>query len=154
MESKTRMIDDFEKYHSLALYSLIQKNDFEVRVNKMEFSKCAFSINEKTGLYIKHSSSRLSPWNFGFRGIDYLVLSEIESRAKNSYVALVCGFIGLVVLSFEELNTLTGLFDDPEINCRVTVRTKRGGSWDITGNDGELKRMKHKTDPWRDTILR
>jgi hypothetical protein len=121
---------------------------------KLEFSKCAFSINEKTGLYIKHSSSRLSPWNFGFRGIDYLVLSEIESRAKNSYVALVCGFIGLVVLSFEELNTLTGLFDDPEINCRVTVRTKRGGSWDITGNDGELKRMKHKTDPWRDTILR
>ncbi len=148
------MIDDFEKYHSLAIYSLVQKNNIDIKVKKMDFSKSAFLINECTGLYIKHSSARLSPWNFGFRGMDYLVLSELKSEAKNNYVALVCGFMGIAVLSFEELNKLTGLFDDPEKNCRVTVRTKRGGSWDIDGNVGELDRMKHKTDPWRDVVFR
>ena len=154
MESCIKVIDDFEKYHSIALYSLIQKNDFDINLKKLDFSKSAYLINGKTGLYVKHSSARLSPWNFGFRGMDYLVLSEIQNISKCNYVALVCGFMGVAVLSFEELNKLTSLFDDPERNCRITVRTKRGGSWDIDGNDGELKRMKHKTDPWRDVILK
>jgi hypothetical protein len=153
VEGCIKVVDDFEKYHSLALYSLVQKNDLDIKVKKMDFSKSAFLINGTTGLYIKHSSARLSPWNFGFRGMDYLVLSEIQSKTMKNYVALVCGFMGIAVLSFEELDKLTGLFDDPERNCRVTVRTKRGGSWAISGNNGELQRMKHKTDPWRDTVL-
>ena len=143
------MIDDYEKYQSLALYSLIGSSPSGLSIKKFDFSKSAYEINGTHGLYIKHASARLTPWNFGFRQTDYLVLAEIEKNTKSLTIALVCGFEGLAVISKADLLKLTNFYENPEENCRVTVRTKRGGSWDISGNSGNLSRMKLKTDPWK-----
>ena len=147
------MIDDYERYQSLALYSLIGSSPSGLSIKKFDFSKSAFELNGTHGLYIKHASARLTPWNFGFRQTDYLVMTEIESKTKSLVIALVCGFEGLVVLSKSELLTLTNFYEIPDENCRVTVRTKHGGSWDISGNAGNLPRMKLKTAPWKDIKL-
>ena len=143
------MVDDFEKFHSVALHSLVNAFDDGLLIKKMPFSRSAYVVNEGTGLYIKHASARLSPWNFSLREMDYLALRELQDVTKKIYVNLVCGFVGVVTLSLDEVLKLTDFFNNPESNCRVTVRTKRGGSWDISGNAGELERMKLKTDPWR-----
>ena len=144
------MIDDFEKYQSIALHSLVNSVPNGINIKKLPFSRSAFLLNDSTGLYIKHSSSRLRPWNFGLREMDYLVLRELEDLANFIWVALVCGFEGTVVLSIDEVLKVTDFFSQPEANCRITIRTKRGGSWAVSGNSDELSRMKLKTDPWKD----
>ena len=148
------MVDDFEKFHGVALQSLVSSFDAAVLIKKTSFSRSAYLINKSTGLYIKHASARLTPWNFSFREMDYLALRELQDRTQQIYVYLVCGFVGAVALSLDEVLEVTDFFTNPESNCRITVRTKRGGSWDISGNAGELKRMKFKTDPWRGIELK
>jgi hypothetical protein len=143
------MVDDFEKFHGVALQSLISSFDTAVLIKKTSFSRSAYLINQSTGLYVKHASARLTPWNFSFREMDYLALRKLQDLTQQIYIYLVCGFVGTVALSLDEVLEVTDFFTNPESNCRITVRTKRGGSWDISGNAGELKRMKFKTDPWR-----
>lgn len=147
------MVDDFEKYHSVALHSLVNSYNQAISIKKLQFSRSAYLLNDATGLYIKHASARLSPWNFSFREMDYLALRELQDISNQIYINLVCGYTGVVTLSLEEVLQITDFFKNPESNCRITVRTKRGGSWDIDGNAGELERMKFKTDPWRGISL-
>ena len=148
------MVDDFEKFHGVALHSLVNSFDTAVLIKKLDFSRSAYLITQSTGLYIKHASARLSPWSFSFREMDYLALRELQDRSQEIYIYLVCGFVGSVALSLDEVLEVTEFFTNPESNCRITVRTKRGGSWDISGNAGELRRMKFKTDPWRGIELK
>ena len=65
---------------------------------------------------------------------------------KDIAFALACGFHGVCVISKLDFENAGGQFIGEPL--RVTVRTVKGGSWTVSGTEGELKRTRSKTKPW------
>jgi hypothetical protein len=140
------MVDDFEKFHGVALQSLVSSFDAAVLIKKTSFSRSAYIINKSTGLYIKHARARLTPWNFSFREMDYLALRELQDRTQQIYIYLVCGFVGAVALSLDEVLEVTDFFTNPE--SKEAERILRQAQQKIDSRRDAI------TDDWMKSTLR
>jgi hypothetical protein len=65
------MFDDYEFYQGVVLRNLIVNADFSVMVRPFvrEGRIIAFVVNSRIGVFMKHSTKRMSPWRFTF-GLD------------------------------------------------------------------------------------
>lgn len=140
------MTDEYVPYYGLLLHSLVQANKNGVQIRQISGFRNGLLINEKIGLLLKHSTSRLSPWNYSFGQADQKLINHFQVEKVRFKVGLICGFVGVCVVEDTELNHLV---DSPFTKTsRITIRTISGGSWDVSGNLGKLKRMKSKSSPW------
>jgi len=131
------MIKEFEFYHGAVLTKIAQ-SDKKVSISSYPTpSRCSYVINGNMGLYIKHSTNRLTPWGFSFARIHQ---DEIKSMAKsldNVYIALVCGKDGIACLSFEELKIV--LDDDHSDHEWIRVSRRPREKYAIKGSNGKLR---------------
>ena len=93
-------IDQFEFFHGAVLNRIISaKDDISFKTFPTK-SNCSFVINNKTGIYIKYSKSRLTPWNFSFKKIHQEELEILSEYNKATFLILVCNNDGIVSIYY------------------------------------------------------
>lgn len=133
------MLDDYEFYQGVVLRRLVIETDYStsfrpfVREGRMN----AFVVNGRIGVYMKHSSKRMSPWRFTFTIEQAADLLDLEHKFPDSFVVFVCGTDGLVTLSFADLHTIVS-FEESE-NAWVSISRPPRNQYEVAGNRGELK---------------
>ena len=131
------MIKEFEFYHGVVLSRLIHSN-IAVTINTYQTnSNASYVLNDSVGLYIKHSTKRMTPWRFSFKQGHQDEIQDMKNGLKNVFLALVCGDDGIVILRHEELkNILDEQHDTVEW---VAVSRKTREKYQVSGSDGKLK---------------
>ncbi|SDT34473.1 hypothetical protein [Bradyrhizobium canariense] len=133
------MLDEYEFYQGVVLRQLAVETDYSVSFRPFvrEGRINAFVVNGRVGVYVKHSSKRMSPWRFSFTIDQAADLLDLEQRFPDSFVVFVCGTDGLVTLSFADLHTIVS-FHESE-NAWVSVTRPPRAQYDLAGNRGELQ---------------
>lgn len=98
------MIQDYERYHGVALRSLIVEAPKSLTIkNCDEFGRLnSYLLNDQVAVHLKHSSKRLAPWNFGFTSEQLAEVSGLKSMCGNVWLIFICGSDGIVSLSLNE----------------------------------------------------
>ncbi len=116
---------DYERYHGIVLRALIielPKREIRIKAEDAHSVVNSFVINEKVGLYIKHSAKRLSPWVFSFTGDNLAELDLLFDYAEQSFVCLVCEYDGFLTLNMEEI---LQLMDTKGSDRSLSIHVKR-----------------------------
>lgn len=134
------MSDEYELYHGVALRQIVVSADSSVRIESFPTGGRvnAFVLNETIGLFLKHSSKRLSPWQFTFQ-IDQLeCLRTLEASCRQSYVVFVCGMDGMLTMAFNDLHGLLS-FEESE-QAWIRIERKPRSQYNVCGNQREHPR--------------
>jgi hypothetical protein len=133
------MLDEYEFYQGVVLRQLAVENDYSISFRPFlrEGRINAFVLNGRVGVYVKHSSKRMSPWRFSFNIDQAADLLDLEQKLPDSFVVFVCGTDGLVTLSFADLHTAVS-FQESE-NAWISISRPPRTQYDIAGNRGDLK---------------
>lgn len=99
-------------------------------------SNSSYIINENTGLFIKTTSKRNSPWSFTFSKDNQDEIQKLKNQFWSVFIVLVCKDDWIVSLSFEELKHI--LDYEHEDTEWIRVRRKRGEKYTVYGHDWEL----------------
>jgi hypothetical protein len=121
-------VAEYKRYHGLVLAELVQQMDRPVMIHELSESGrlSSYLIDDRVGLYVKHSTNRMGPWQFTFTASNLAELNELQGRTNRVFITLVCGTEGLVTLSIAEFMGLVVV-----LNCKQAwVRaSKRPGRW-------------------------
>ena len=133
------MLDEYEFYQGVVLRQLAVENDQSISFRPLvrEGRINAFVVNGRIGVYVKHSSKRMSPWRYSFNIEQAADLLDLEQKFPDSFVVFVCGTDGLVTLSFADLHKIVS-FQESQ-NAWVSVSRPPRAQYDLAGNRGELK---------------
>lgn len=134
------MPDEYEFYQGAVLRQLVVGSNISLsfRPFEREGRITAFVMNGRVGIYVKHSSKRMSPWRFTFTIDQAGDLLDLEARYPDSFLVFVCESDGVVVLSFAELHSLVDFTQSD--NAWVTISRPPRAQYHLTGNRGELDR--------------
>jgi hypothetical protein len=134
------MLDEYEFYQGAVLQQLVvgSENSLTFRPFAREGRITAFVVNGRVGLYIKHSSKRMSPWRFTFSIEQAADLLDLEAKLPDSYVVFVCETDGLVTLPFAELHEIVDFHQTD--NAWVSVSRPPRAQYAVAGNKDELNR--------------
>jgi hypothetical protein len=132
------MFDDYELYQGVVLRQIVVGAPRSVRFRPFEREGRinAYALNDRIGLFIKHSSKRLSPWPFTFHIEQVADLLDLESSFTNSFVAFVCGQDGLVTIDVATLHNLVS-FEGTE-SAWIRISRKPRSMYTVVGNRDEL----------------
>jgi hypothetical protein len=135
------VISELDRYHGVVLRKILVSCGAAVRVGVVDRSGRvdAFRV-EDAAFQIKHSSKRLSPWQFTYVRENLLELSELRDQFQNVWVFLVCGQDGVVGLAYEELATILPLSEAG--STWIRVRRSRNSMYRVSGPLGDLGRAK------------
>jgi len=132
------MSDEYEFYQGLVLRQLVVESEISlilrpfVRQGRIN----AFAINGKVGIFIKHSTARMSPWRFTFNLDQASDLLDLEARLPKSFVVFVCGDDGIVTLDVSCLHEVVS-FEGTEHGW-VRIERKPRSQYCVGGNRSEL----------------
>ncbi|UPT96467.1 hypothetical protein J4G48_0046975 [Bradyrhizobium barranii subsp. apii] len=134
------MLDEYEFYQGAVLRQLIVNASYSpsFRPFLREGRTTAFVMNGRFGIYVKHSSKRMSPWRFTFTIEQAADLLDLEVKYPESFMMFVCGDDGIVTLSFAELHDIVD-FQQTD-NAWVAIARPPRSQYAVTGNKGELAR--------------
>jgi hypothetical protein len=147
------MFDEYEFYQGVVLRSIIVDGDLAITVKPFvnEGRISAFVVNSRFGVFMKHSSKRMSPWRFTFNLDQVSDLLDLEGRYFDSFVVFVCGTDGLVTLDVATLHQIV-TFNDVE-HAWVAIERKPRTQYSVRGNRTELpNKIAHGTALIHETI--
>ena len=132
------MLDEYEYYQGAVLRKLVVEGDYSTSIRPFvrEGRITAFVVNGRVGVYIKHSSKRMSPWRFTFTIEQASDLLDLEQKYPDSFAVFVCGSDGIVTLSFHDLHNIVS-FQESE-NAWVSLARPPRAQYELAGNKGEL----------------
>jgi hypothetical protein len=132
------MIKEFEYYHGAVILGLIQGlgNDLIIKPYPSN-SNSSYIIYDNIGLYIKHSTKRMAPWQFTFLREHQDEILEMKSKLTEVFVLLVCNDDGIVCIDHTSLKKLLDEIHDDAEWIRVTK--KAGGMYNVNGKNGSLE---------------
>ncbi len=115
---------EYEQYHGTVLRALIVElpEGVHIKVYDAHGIVNSFLINNSVGLYIKHSSKRMTPWLFSFREDNLTELQILQESAELTFICLVCGHDGFLTISMEELQYLS---DKKQSDNSLNIHVKR-----------------------------
>jgi len=126
---------DYTFFHGSALVRLIQ----DLRTHAVELYKGnhCYLVNKKSCIYLKHSTKRLSPWQFTFLSEHLSEIAEIQNDTKALFVILICNDDGICCLDYQEVTQLimVGNMDQTK-SIRVSRSTRE--KYAVSGTDGKL----------------
>jgi hypothetical protein len=93
-------------------------------------------VEENTAIHLKHSTKRMSPWQFTFMSSHFGEIEDLKGRFDSVWVALICGVDGFVTLSSSELDQLIGT--TPTVASFVRVERGRRKMYRVSGSLGHL----------------
>jgi hypothetical protein len=128
------VIGEVERHHGAALARLVRHPEapsIEIRAHGEQRS--AYVLGERIALYVKYSTSRLTPWRFAFRVEHQQEVAELRAQFEHVFIVLVCGFEGIVCLSAEEYQRV--LDDDPRRGEWIKARRGPRQKYSVSGSD-------------------
>jgi hypothetical protein len=132
------MVREFEFYHGAALARLIHGHtNINIEQYSAVTSNASYIVNERIGLYLKHSTNRLSPWVFTFKREHQQEVEEMKKELADVFVVLICGKDGMACLSYSELKL--ALNDEHGAAEWLKVARRIREKYAISGSDGKLK---------------
>lgn len=139
------MIKEFEFYHGVVFSKLIHnmQNGISIKLYPSS-SNASYIINESVGIYIKHSTKRMSPWRFSFQKCHQDEIFEMQKGLCQVFVLMICGEDGVVALSYEELKTI--LDDTQDETEWISASRTRNKDYEIKGSNGKLEKKIGKID--------
>lgn len=142
------MFDEYEIYQGVALRQIIGGAKSAVCLSpfRKRGRVSAFVLNGTIGVFVKHSSKRMSPWHFTFHRQHVLDLKKLEAACRGSYMIFVCGFDGLVAIDASCLHELVS-FEETE-QAWVRIERKPRSMYGLSGNRADLKhKLAHGAAP-------
>ncbi len=128
---------DFEFFHGAALIRIIHDNISD-SIKKYTNNNSSYAINSETGIYIKYSQSRMSPWNFSFSDVHVNEIKDMKNNFGEVYIVLVCNHNGICCLNFEEFSAVISI-ENKNFPKWIKASRMKGEKYFISGSDGELK---------------
>jgi len=127
---------DYTFFHGHVLVRLIQ--DPRTRGVELYRGNNCYLVNKKSGIYLKHSAKRISPWQFTFLPVHLTEIATIESEIKALFLVLVCNDNGICCLDYQETAQLilVGNMDQTK-SIRVSRSTRE--KYAVSGSDGKLE---------------
>lgn len=134
------MISDSERYHGAALRNLIvgagkaltiQTDDDSGQVN-------TFRLNSDVGIYIKHSSKRLPPWQFTYLSDHIEEIARLAEKCRHVWLIHICGQNGIAVISLEEFFVINPI--EADTTRLVRVDCDRNTMYKVNGTGARLSR--------------
>lgn len=131
------MIRQVEQYHGIALARLV-RGELAVTVGTRshEDYRAVYTVNDCVALYVKYSTSRLSPWTFGFRVEHQDEIRQLRAAFGEVFVTLVCGLDGIACLSSVEYQRV--LDDDPRSGEWIKVSRGPRQRYAVSGSNGRI----------------
>jgi hypothetical protein len=130
------MIRDIEFFHGAALARLVRSSrGITISLFKKR-NNASYLINGCCGLYLKHSSSRMSPWSFTFQRDHQHYIDEMYRLVGYVVVGLICNDDGVVGLDYNELRSV--LDDNYEAVEGLGISRKPRGMYLVKGHDGKM----------------
>ena len=115
---------EYEQYHGIVIRTLVVRLEDGISIKALDAHGIvnSFLINNSVGLYIKHSSKRMTPWLFCFTEDNLVELQILQENSDSTFTSLVCGHDGFLTLSIEELQCLS---DKKQSDNSLTIHVKR-----------------------------
>ena len=135
------MIAELDRYHGVVLRQILVTHGHRVNlaVANQSGRVDAFLI-ERAAFQIKHSSKRLSPWQFTYMPDNLGELAQLRRVYDPVWAILVCGVDGIVGLSLDELKSIVKVGEGGAAWIRVSRGRK--SMYRVGGALGELPRAK------------
>lgn len=132
------MTSDYKLYQGAVFAELLDKRDgpLSVRVMRDEGRIGAYVLNDRVGLFIKHSAVRMSPWQFTFSKANALALMELRKQAPKVFLVFVCWLDGMLCASLDELSEILGAGISNQAWIRIDRRKNQWYS--VSGAAGEF----------------
>ena len=138
------MVREFERYHGIALNRLVHGIGTGICIETYPTpSNSSYVVNlsnsrKRVGIYIKYSTSRLSPWKFSFKKEHQEEIKEMQEILGKVAILFVCHEDGIAALSYEELTEiLDGEFRGTEY---VGIWRNPREKYLVKGTDGKLSK--------------
>ncbi len=129
------MIRELERYHGAALARLVRSEDgAAVTLCLHEDYRSVYTLDNRVALYMKYSTSRLSPWTFGFKVEHQEEIAGLRDEFDETFVTLICGTDGIACLSGSEYQRV--LDDDPRNGEWIRVARSARQKYAVSGSDG------------------
>ncbi len=101
------MIKEFEFFHGPVFARILHATKSPLSVEPYPTtSNASYILNGKIGLYIKHSTKRMTPWRFSFAKVHQDEIDGMRQKLDQVFVILVCNDDGIVCLSYDELKQI------------------------------------------------
>lgn len=133
------MIKEFQFYHGVVLARLLHDAKHVGSISLYpSSSNASYVINGNIGIYVKHSTARMSPWTFSFEKKHQDEILEMKNKLGKVFVTFVCRDDGIACLNFNELKqVLDHIHEDMPEWVRIQRRPRE--KYKIAGSDGVLK---------------
>lgn len=97
------MIQTIERYHGAVLARLLRDGRAPA-IGLAVHRRCptAYVVEDEIAVYVKYSTSRLSPWTFGFKSEHRKEIANLRQELREVFVTLACGLDGVVCLGSDE----------------------------------------------------
>jgi len=145
------VIRDFEFFHGAALTRLVHSGWRVTLTPFKRTSNASYVLNDRCGLYLKHSSNRMSPWSFTFHRSNQLEIDEMHRLLGSAVVGLICNDDGIVGLNYAEFRTVLDAFHEPVEG--IAISRKPRGMYFVRGRDGEMQYRIGKGDFVKKAIM-
>lgn len=99
---------EFEFYHGVALCKIIHNAPRTTIKLYSENGNSSYVVNNNTGIFIKYSTKRMSPWQFTFTKKHIDELFGMIQNLRAVFLVLVCKDNGIACLTFKEIKALLG----------------------------------------------
>jgi hypothetical protein len=134
------MLDELDLVQGAVIRQIVVGSSSAVSVSPFNRSGRvnAFVIDARVGLYVKHSTKRLSPWTFTFHRDNWQELTDVQAAHNDTFIALVCGKDGVATIDMGILSDLVTFESTDQAWLRVE-RTPRS-MYSVSGNRNELAR--------------
>jgi hypothetical protein len=136
------MIAEYRLYHGAVLLEIVTRHAGGISIcgSVDDGRPASYLLNGNIVIHVKHSTSRLRPWQFAFTRDSMDALSEMNRTVNASFVVLVCGTDGMLCLSFEEMSAL--FISDDTTQPWLRVDRRKGHHYAVYGPTGELSTKK------------
>lgn len=136
------MVGEFEHYHGAAVRDLIVGAGRPIRIEASDDlgRVNTFVVNDEVGIYIKHSSKRLPPWQFVYSGENAEEVGRLADRCRKVWLLHICGRDGIVAINLDEFYMINP--PDAATTSFVRVDRDRNTRYRVNGTGGRLARPK------------
>src|SRR5436190_774302 len=101
------MIAEVDRYHGVVFRQILIGHGNKMTIGVADRSgRIDCFVVEGAAFQIKHSSKRLSPWQFTYPAEQLEELFELSREFSKIWIMLVCGIDGIVAITLSELKAI------------------------------------------------
>jgi hypothetical protein len=133
-------IAEYHFYHGVALSLIVSRGEFTGLARIPKIGGAAYAINHDIGVYIKHATNSFGPWQFNFHPEHQEAIRNLFKKYnKKTFVALVCGNVGVCLLKFGEYKAV--IDENFEKQEWLSVEKPEGGGFRVRGASGQFSKV-------------